>query len=55
MVPLTIFQRLSLLGNGGGVNTGTNPPYTERNAQRLHRRAGFHVYLSYSPVASFSS
>src|ERR1035437_569607 len=53
MVPLTIFQRLSLLGNGGGVNTGTYPPYTEDNAMRLRHRAGFHVYLSYRPLRHF--
>src|ERR1700751_395855 len=27
MVPLTIFQRLSALGSGGGVNAGTIPPF----------------------------
>jgi hypothetical protein len=26
MVPLTIFQRLSSLGSGGGVNASTIPP-----------------------------
>jgi hypothetical protein len=26
MVPFTIFQRLSSLGSGGGVNAGTFPP-----------------------------
>jgi hypothetical protein len=26
MVPFTIFQRLSSLGSGGGVNAGTIPP-----------------------------
>jgi hypothetical protein len=27
MVPFTIFQRLSSLGSGGGVMTGTFPPW----------------------------
>jgi hypothetical protein len=47
MVPLTIFHRLSLLGSGGGVNTGKNPPYRKGNAQRLRRCAKFHVYIVY--------
>jgi hypothetical protein len=28
MVPATIFQRLSSLGSGGGVNAATIPPDT---------------------------
>jgi hypothetical protein len=53
MVPLTIFQRLSSLGSGGGVNADTIPPLTERRRSKAPPRPVLCLFSFYGLRIAF--